>query len=469
MTKAVQRRRGTNAEHSSFTGLEGELSVNTTNDSVHVHDGATAGGFELARADGSNVGNFAVGGDLDVTGNVTIGGNITLGDADTDGITVNADLTSSLIPNADDTYDLGSASKQWRNLYVDGAAEIDSLSIDGTVVTATAAELNVLDGITATVTELNYTDGVTSAIQTQLDAKAPIDAATFTGTTTIPTADINGGTIDGVTIGGSSAGAGTFTTFTSTGIDDNASATAVTIDGSGSVGIGTSSPSYKLDVSGTLAAGATTATGVGDVISLDQSATGSATYMTFDHTVETGGKRFRVGHSGAAGSTFTDWSIYNETDNVVMAVFKGAGGLVLPSSGVYLGGTAAANLLDDYEEGTWTPVVKDGGSTTITATVNSATYTKIGRLVYVQTYVTRNDATAYTGDLVITGLPYNVASGTNPMNGNVWIDNSSTDYMAFCYGNSTNIYLKTLTIGDYLKSNNWENNRPFYMSFTYET
>jgi len=38
-------------------------------------------------------------------------------------------------------------------------------------VTATAAELNALDGITATVTELNYTDGVTSAIQTQLDAK----------------------------------------------------------------------------------------------------------------------------------------------------------------------------------------------------------------------------------------------------------------------------------------------------------
>src|SRR5690606_37493209 len=40
-------------------------------------------------------------------------------------------------------------------------------------LTATAAELNALDGITATVTELNYTDGVTSAIQTQLDAKAP--------------------------------------------------------------------------------------------------------------------------------------------------------------------------------------------------------------------------------------------------------------------------------------------------------
>jgi len=54
---------------------------------------------------------------------------------------------------------------------------------------------------------------------------------TVTGAT-IATADINGGTIDGTTIGGSSAAAGTFTTFTSTGIDDNAASTAITIDSS---------------------------------------------------------------------------------------------------------------------------------------------------------------------------------------------------------------------------------------------
>lgn len=58
--------------------------------------------------------------------------------------------------------------------------------VGGTTVTATGAELNLLDGVTwtltglngltATVTELNYTDGVTSAIQTQLDAKQPLDA-----------------------------------------------------------------------------------------------------------------------------------------------------------------------------------------------------------------------------------------------------------------------------------------------------
>jgi len=64
------------------------------------------------------------------------------------------------------------------------AAELNIL--DG--VTATAAEINTLDGITATVTALNYTDGVTSAIQTQLDAKAPLASPTFTGTPAAPTA-----------------------------------------------------------------------------------------------------------------------------------------------------------------------------------------------------------------------------------------------------------------------------------------
>lgn len=55
MAKIVQRRRGTTAEHSTFTGLEGEITVNTSLNTVVVHDGATAGGFSLALADGSNL------------------------------------------------------------------------------------------------------------------------------------------------------------------------------------------------------------------------------------------------------------------------------------------------------------------------------------------------------------------------------------------------------------------------------
>jgi hypothetical protein len=59
-------------------------------------------------------------------------------------------------------------------------AELNTL--DG--VTASAAELNILDGATLTTTELNYVDGVTSAIQTQLNDKAPTATPTFTGKVT---------------------------------------------------------------------------------------------------------------------------------------------------------------------------------------------------------------------------------------------------------------------------------------------
>ena len=49
MSKEIQRRRGTAAQHSSFTGAAGEITVNTDNNTIHVHDGSTAGGFETAK------------------------------------------------------------------------------------------------------------------------------------------------------------------------------------------------------------------------------------------------------------------------------------------------------------------------------------------------------------------------------------------------------------------------------------
>ena len=55
MAKLLRLRRGTDTQHTTFTGAEGEVTVNTTNDSLHVHDGSTAGGTELAKADLSNV------------------------------------------------------------------------------------------------------------------------------------------------------------------------------------------------------------------------------------------------------------------------------------------------------------------------------------------------------------------------------------------------------------------------------
>ena len=55
MSTQVQFRRGTTTQHNAFTGAVGEITVNTTTDTAHVHDGSTASGFPLARADLNNV------------------------------------------------------------------------------------------------------------------------------------------------------------------------------------------------------------------------------------------------------------------------------------------------------------------------------------------------------------------------------------------------------------------------------
>jgi len=77
-----------------------------------------------------------------------------------------------IAPVTDNDVDLGTSSLEFKDGYFDGTLYTDAINYDGTAITATAAELNILDGVTATATELNYSDGVTSNIQTQLDTKA---------------------------------------------------------------------------------------------------------------------------------------------------------------------------------------------------------------------------------------------------------------------------------------------------------
>lgn len=55
MAKQVQIRRGTTSEHATFTGAVGEITVDTTKDTLVVHDGSLAGGYPLARATGDQL------------------------------------------------------------------------------------------------------------------------------------------------------------------------------------------------------------------------------------------------------------------------------------------------------------------------------------------------------------------------------------------------------------------------------
>jgi hypothetical protein len=76
-------------------------------------------------------GNASVGGNLTVTGTTTFnGGTLTLGDANTDNVVFGGEVDSNIIPDDDGSFDLGSSTKEWNDLFIDGTAHIDTLDVD---------------------------------------------------------------------------------------------------------------------------------------------------------------------------------------------------------------------------------------------------------------------------------------------------------------------------------------------------
>ena len=106
---------------------------------------------------------------LAVSGDTTIGGNITFGDANTDFVSFSADIDSNLIPNSDDTYDIGSATQAWQDLFLEG----DITLTDAGKVVTTAGNLTV-DSEAATL----VLDGHTGVdIDASNSGKVAIDGA----------------------------------------------------------------------------------------------------------------------------------------------------------------------------------------------------------------------------------------------------------------------------------------------------
>jgi len=132
MATQVQFRRGTAAQNDSFTGGAGELSINLTTKAVRVHDGSTQGGFELARADLTNVtGNIpAQPGGINATvqfnnlGTMTGSSEYTYDSINQvvtmPNVAVVGTVSTHIIPAADITYDLGNTTNKWRDLYLSG-------------------------------------------------------------------------------------------------------------------------------------------------------------------------------------------------------------------------------------------------------------------------------------------------------------------------------------------------------------
>ena len=175
------------------------------------------------------------------------------------------------------------------------------------------------------------------------------------------------------------------------------------------------------------------------------------------------GATFNINGTAGTGVGISGWS--------------SSSGSLLPdsaSAGIYLGvnSATAANLLDDYEEGTWTPVPKSGG-TTITIYTPTASYTKVGRFVNIQFTIRRNDSASLTDVLQIEGLPFTSSSTAMDanINGGVWVDNSSGDHIALLNigGNSDKIgnMRKTNTMDASIAADEWVNGRYLYGSANY--
>ena len=96
--------------------------------------------------------------DLNIAGAANIAGTMTL----SGNVIVSGTLGADLIPDGDNTRDIGSSSAEWKDLYIDGVAYLDAINFNGTAISATASELNIMDGVTSTTAELNILDGVTS-------------------------------------------------------------------------------------------------------------------------------------------------------------------------------------------------------------------------------------------------------------------------------------------------------------------
>jgi hypothetical protein len=135
--------------------------VDLSNQTIGMDDGTLASpslfwdaGQGFYKVDANKLGlttSLAVTGNLEVDGDITFragngtGGTLTFGDLDTDNIVINADVQSSIVPDSTANYNLGTAAKQWNNLWIDGTASIDTLEVD--LNTTLTGDLSVNSGI----------------------------------------------------------------------------------------------------------------------------------------------------------------------------------------------------------------------------------------------------------------------------------------------------------------------------------
>ena len=326
MSTAIQRRRGTTAQHASFAGLNGELTVDTDKKTVVVHDGATAGGFPLARQDFSNVSSLALPAGAAATPVYSFTGDTNTGiySPGADQVAISTNGAGRLFVNADGSIDFGtttgsvtptvkaaanpvlSFSNGTNSAYV-GLVGVNNrllnFSTNGTTLiqSDSAINLNVVGGSTFTV-GTNNTERlrVTSAGLVGIGTSSPstlLDLSSSTNTyQTIQSTNANSNALTYYK-NSAAVSSGFYVGFNADEeamlwqSENNAirigtnNAERIRIDSSGRVGIGTTSPNQSLHVNGIIQADSS-----GNYLQLQQ-----ATNDSFINNTGSGGIIFRQG------------------------------------------------------------------------------------------------------------------------------------------------------------------------------
>ena len=252
------------------------------------------------------------------------------------------------------------------------------------------------------------------------------------------------------------ASGGTFTgnvthtgAFTSQGIDDNANATAITIDSSERVAIGHTSPSAS-----------------------DWNNNSKLLHIKGD---DTNGAIVKVSSSNADGvlAVGNNHLQFGTTSNDPVKIYTNSSQrLTIDSDGLKFGtDTAAANALDDYEEGTWSPGVVSG-----TMSVAGAWYTKIGNLVTVNANVYNFSDRSSSNHVGISNLPFTSASSGTSTGSIIgrYIAHSGPGYSAYVSTAASTIYFyESPHTGDYhtMKHSDFATSTgaDFHFQITYHT
>jgi len=162
-------------QYASLTNSSGELIIKSGSTTMLTGSGANAtfagnvtvdgnldvtGTFDLSDSNFTNAGDIqldSITGDGDTNTSITFSGSdvITIKNAGTNQVTFN---DGSIQPVTDDDVDLGASGKEFKDLYIDGTANVDAINLNGTAISATGAELNLMDG-DATVGTTAVADG----------------------------------------------------------------------------------------------------------------------------------------------------------------------------------------------------------------------------------------------------------------------------------------------------------------------